>query len=127
MDKKYIELFKTLAQATAVTAEQVMEYDKSKDDTKGLEAATTMRDNYQELVGHFTDEYQMTRSDAIQLLVGALVQVNQLNDRINNLKKALTGYQSDVVPKLQEIVDKTSNDEEAAKIANEKFIVEDNN
>ena len=104
-----------------------MEYDKSKDDTKGLEAATTMRDNYQELVGHFTDEYQMTRSDAIQLLVGALVQVNQLNDRINNLKKALTGYQSDVVPKLQEIVDKTSNDEEAAKIANEKFIVEDNN
>lgn len=127
MDKKYIELFKTLAQATAVTAEQVMEYDKSKDDAKGLEAATTMRDNYQELVGHFTDEYQMTRSDAIQLLVGALVQVNQLNDRINNLKKALTGYQSDVVPKLQEIVDKTSNDEEAAKIANEKFTVEDNN
>ena len=127
MDKKYIELFKTLAQATAVTAEQVMEYDKSKDDTKGLEAATTMRDNYQELVGHFTDEYQMTRSDAIQLLVGALVQVNQLNDRINNLKKALTGYQSDVVPKLQEIVDKASNDEEAMKIANEKFIVEDNN
>ena len=127
MNKKYIELFKTLAQATAVTAEQVMEYDKSKDDTKGLEAATTMRDNYQELVGHFTDEYQMTRSDAIQLLVGALVQVNQLNDRINNLKKALTGYQSDVVPKLQEIVDKASNDEEAMKIANEKFIVEDNN
>ena len=104
-----------------------MEYDKSKDDTKGLEAATTMRDNYQELIGHFTDEYQMTRNDAIQLLIGALVQVNQLNDRINNLKKALTGYQSDVVPKLQEIVDKASNDEEAMKIANEKFIVEDNN
>ena len=51
MDKQYIELFKTLAQATASTAEQVMEYDRSKDDNQGLETATLMRDDYQDLVG----------------------------------------------------------------------------
>ena len=32
MDKRYIELFKDLAQATAVSAEQVMEYDQKKGD-----------------------------------------------------------------------------------------------
>ena len=126
MDKKYIELFKSLAQATAISAEQVMEYDREKGDEKGLETATMMRDDYQALAEKIVEDYKPNKNDIAKLLVGAMIQVNQIQDRINNLKQAMTGYQTDVIPKLQSIVDIATNDEEAAKMADEEFIIEDN-
>ena len=126
MDKKYIELFKNLAQSVAISAEQVMDYDKAKEDEKGLQAATIMRDDFQTLFDKINDDFFLTKSDAARLLVGAMIQVNQIQDRINNLKKAMVGYQSNVIPKLQEIVDKAENDEMANQMANEKFIIENN-
>ena len=127
MDKKYITLFKELAQTTASTAETVMEYDRQKDDQKGLETATIMRDDYQNLADKIStnEDYVLDKSDAAKMLVAAMIQVNQVQDRINNLKQAMTGYQTDVIPKLQEIVDAVD-DEAASKLANEKFIIEDN-
>ena len=128
MDNKYITLFKDLAQATASTAETVMEYDRQKNDEKGLETATIMRDDYQNLADKIatTEDYVLDKADAAKMLVAAMIQVNQVQDRINNLKKAMTGYQTDVIPKLQEIVD-AENDEAASKLANEKFIIENEN
>ena len=127
MDKRYITLFKDLTQATAASAEQVMDYDREKGDEKGLATATTMRNDFQELADKINmDDYVPTKADASRLLVGAMIQVNQLQDRINNLKKAMTGYQTDVIPKLQEIVD-AEDDEAASKIANEKFIIKEEN
>ena len=125
MDKKYIELFKTLAQATTVSAEQVMDYDKAQGDEKGLQTATTMRDDFQELFDRINEDFILSKSDAARLLVGAMIQVNQLQDRINALKKAMTGYQTDIIPKLQEIVDNAENDKMANQMANEKFIIEE--
>lgn len=126
MDKKYITLFKNLAQATAASAEQVMDYDKTKGDEKGFETAQIMRDDYQELTDRVTDDFVLTKNDAARLLVAAMIQTNQLQDRMNLLRQAMTGYQSDVIPKLQEIVDKAETDEDALKMANEKFIIENN-
>lgn len=129
MDKRYVTLFKDLAQATAASAEAVMDYDREKGDEKGLETATTMRDDFQTLTDKINESgeaYSMNKSDAARLLVGAMIQVNQLQDRINNLKKAMTGYQTDVIPKLQEVVD-AENDEAASKIADEKFIIKEEN
>jgi len=126
MDKKYITLFKELAQATAASAETVMEYDREKGDEKGLETATVMRDDYQTLASNINDAYTMSRGDAAKLLVGAMIMTNQLQDRMNNLKTAMAGYQTDVMPKLQEIIDKATTDEEATQMANEKFIIESN-
>ena len=128
MDKKYITLFKELAQATAASAETVMDYDRDKGDQKGLDTATIMRDDYQALaesLSNVGEEYQINKADAAKLLVGAMIMTNQLQDRINNLKKAITGYQTDVIPKLQKIVDEAKNDEEVTKMANELFIIED--
>lgn len=127
MDNKYITLFKDLAQATASTAETVMEYDRQKNDEKGLETATIMRDDYQNLADKIatTENYVLDKADAAKMLVAAMIQVNQVQDRINNLKKAMTGYQTDVIPKLQEVVD-AEDDEAASKLANEKFIIENN-
>jgi len=127
MDKKYITLFKDLAQATAVSAEAVMDYDREKGDEKGLETATTMRDDFQELAGRITDDYEMTQPDAARLLVAAMIQLNQIQDRINNLKNAMAGYQSDVVPKLQDIVDNAKEEGAAAQMANEKFVIKEEN
>ena len=130
MNKKYITLFKELAQATAVTAEQVMDYDKQQNDDKGFYAAKIMRDDFQELTDNITgagDNYVPKQPDIARLLVAATVQVNQLQNRINALKKAMTGYQTDVIPKLQEILDKAETDEEVMKLADEKFVITDEN
>lgn len=129
MDKRYVTLFKDLAQATAASAEAVMDYDREKGDEKGLETATTMRNDFQALTDRINEDgeaYNMNKGDAARLLVGAMIQVNQLQDRINNLKKAMSGYQTDVVPKLQSIVDEAADDEAAEKMANEKFIIKEN-
>ena len=126
MDKKYIALFKELARATAVSAEQVMDYDKAQNDEKGFETAKTMRDDFQALTDSIDDNYNINKSDVARLLVAAMIQTNQLQDRINNLKKAMSGYQSDVIPKLQEILDNAETDEDAIKLANEKFIIQEN-
>ena len=123
MDKKYVTLFKELAQATAASAETVMDYDREKGDEQGLKTATIMRDDYQDLVSRVdVTEYVISKADAAKLLVGAMIMTRQLQDRINNLKSALAGYQTDVIPKLQEIVD-VETEEEAQQIANEKFII----
>lgn len=123
MDKKYIELFKSLAQSTAALAEAVMEYDKEQGEGERVETATNMRDNFQDLAGRITPEnFSLTKADAAHLLIASMIQANHLQNQINNLKSAINGYQTDVIPKLQSIVDAAS-DEEAMKMADEKFVV----
>lgn len=129
MDKKYIELFKNLAQATAASAEQVMDYDRAREDEQGLKTATIMRDDYQALaesIDNLGQDFMFNKADAAKLLVAAMIQVNQLQDRIANLKKAMTGYQTDLIPKLQEIVEKAKNDDDVEQMANKTFIIENN-
>ena len=126
MDKKYIDLFRELARATAVSAEQVMDYDHEQGDEKGFETAKVMRDDYEALYDRFTDDYVMNKADAAKLLVAIMIQLNHLQDRIAAIRKATTGYQTDVIPKLQDIVDNAEDDEAVAKMAEEKFIIENN-
>ena len=130
MDKKYVTLFKDLAQATAASAESVMEYNRSQNDEKGLKTATIMRDDYQELVSTIMeqgDKYAPNKSEIARLLVGAMIQTNQLQDRINSLKKAMVGFQTDTIPKLQKILDEAKDDDDARNMANLSFILENNN
>ena len=126
MDKRYITLFKDLAQATAATAEAVMEYDRKENDQTGLETATTMRNDHQALadsINTLGENYQLNKGDAAKLLVSVMVQVNQLQNKIQGLQKAITGFQTEIIPQLKKIVDNAKDDEEAIKMANEKFII----
>lgn len=126
MDKKYVTLFKELAQATAASAETVMDYDREKGDENGLKTATIMRDDFQDLVSRIdVTEYVLSKSDAAKLLIAATVMANQLQGRINNMKTALVGYQTDVLPKLQDIIDNAKDDNEAKAMAEEKFIIKE--
>ena len=126
MDKKYITLFKELAQAVAASAEQVMDYDKQKEDDEGFKTATILRDDFQALADKINDEYVVNRTDAIKFLVGAMIMVNQLTDRIANLRQAVAGYQTDLIPKLQNIIDNTTDDIAASEMANTLFITDNN-
>ena len=128
MHKKYLELFKELTRATAVAAEQVMDYDKEKNDDKGFETAKTMRDDFEALHEKLIAESfdgNLTKAEYAKLLVGCYVIVGNLQDRIEALKKAIAGYQSDLVPKLSKIIE-AENDAEAQKLADEHLMVETN-
>ena len=130
MDKKYVTLFKDLAQAAAASAESVMDYDRSQNDEKGLKTATIMRDDYQNLVDKIVedgDAYVPTKDEIAKLLVSAMIQVNQIQDRIDNLKKAMVGFQTHTIPKLQKILDEAKDDDDARNMANMSFILENNN
>ena len=104
-----------------------MDYDKAQEDEKGFETAKIMRDDFESLYDRLNEEYVMTKSDASKLLVGTMIQINQLQDKMTTLHKAIAGYQTDLVPKLQAIMDEAQSDEDAAKMAEEKFIIENNN
>jgi len=128
MHKKYLELFKELTRATAVAAEQVMDYDQAKNDEKGFDTAKTMRDDFEALNEKLNDKSfdgTLTKAEYAKLLVGCYVIVGNLQDRIEALRKAVAGYQSDLVPKLSKIID-AEDDESAQKIADEQFVIETN-
>ena len=123
MDKRFIDLFKELMKTSAVSAETVMDYDEKHNDKDGFAAANQLRDDFLALYDKINDSFEMTKTDARTLLIGALITVSQLVDKVNNLKKAISGYQSDLIPKLQEIWDNATSDEEAIAMANEKFVI----
>ena len=129
MDKKYIELFKELSRSTAVLAEQVMDYDHEKEDEKGFETAKTMRDDFEALHDKLSAEDFdgiLAKNDYAKLLVASLIISNNLRDKMNTIKKAIMGYENDLIPKLQNIVKDEVTDEEAQKIAEEIFVIDNN-
>ena len=103
-----------------------MEYDNQKGDQEAFNTAQIMRDDFEALYNRLADDYVLTKADATKLLVGIMVQLSQAQDRIATLRKAVAGYQTDLIPKLQEIVDTAEDDDAAAKMANEKFVIENN-
>lgn len=124
MDKKYVELFKELAKATAVSAEQVMDYDRAKSDEAGLKTAQTMRDDYNALHDKINDGSELDKADFAKLLVGAMIVVNQIQDRLTTLQKAMSGYQTDLIPKLNKIIEAETEDE-VKKLATEEFSIKE--
>lgn len=123
MNKKYTDLFKEIARATAVAAEEVMDYDETKKDEQGFKAAEAMRKDFLDLYEYIgKEDFDGTFSSAqySHLLAGSYIVMNNIQDRINMLKKALAGYQKEMIPKLEKIVAAKS-DEERQKIADEEF------
>ena len=124
MNKEYQNLFKELAHAVELLAEQVMEYDHSHNDDEGEKTAQIMRDDFAALTEKFNaEEVALERNDYIKLLTGVYIIINNLQDKITNLKKTIDGYQTNVSAKLQRIMNETKTDEEANTLANELFSI----
>lgn len=125
MDKKYLQLFTELAHAVETLSEQVMEYDRQKNDEKGEQTAQSMRDDYAKLYDKLRgDNVVLTRSEYAKLLVAAYIVVNNIEDRIKGERKAIEGYKIDIIPKLSRINDETTNDADASALAEEIFKIQ---
>lgn len=127
MTKGYINTFLELARNNASTAEFVMEYYREKDNPTEFENMTQIRDDYQELADKINaagEGYVLTKQDAAKLLIGAIIFSGQLRDKIANYQKALAGFQTNIIPTLQEIVD-IADDATADRVASQKFIIEE--
>ena len=125
MHKKYLTLFKELVKATEVLSEQVMEYDRQRNDEQAEKTAMTMRQDFADLGDKLADpNYQITLKDYAKLLVAAYIIKGNLETRIKNEQIALNGYENDLMPKLNRIMSEAKTDEEATKLANEIFQVD---
>lgn len=126
MNEKYFTLFKELAKAAEVIAEQVMEYDHQKKDENGEKTATIMRNDFANLNDKLANkDYQITLADYAKLFVAAYVVANNLETKIKNEQTALDGYNTDLVPKLTRITSEAKTDEEAQKLAEELFQIKE--
>jgi len=127
MSNEYLTLFKELAHAVELLAEQVMEYDHEHNDEGGEKTAQIMRDDFAALASKFDSENPaFERNDFIKLLTGVYIIVNNLQDKITNIRKTIDGYNTNVGAKLQRIMNETTSDEEAAQLANELFNIQQN-
>lgn len=129
MDKKYLQLFKELSHATEISAEQVLEYDREKGDEKGAAAAETLHKDYIELYEKLANkdfDGVLTKADYARLLVGSYIVANNLQDKIKALQSALAGYQTNLIPKLNNVI-QAQTDEEAQEIAEKEFKIEETN
>ena len=126
MHEKYLTLFKELAKAAEVIAEQVMEYDHQKKDENGEKTATIMRNDFADLNDKLANkDYQITLADYAKLFVAAYVVASNLETKIKNEQIALDGYNTDLVPKLTRITSEAKTDEEAQKLAEELFQIKE--
>ncbi len=124
MEKTFLKLFTEVAHAVEVLSEKVMEYNKSKQDTKGFETAEKMREEYSKLYDTFRaedfNENQITRQDIIRILIGSIVIAQNLESQREALTKSVKGYR-DIISKLQEIVDNSTTDDEAKNLLEKTF------
>ena len=120
MDNKYTNLFTEMAKTSSVLAELVMEYNRKKNDENGEKNSEIMRDDFLTLVDTITSG-NLVRNDYIKLLVAAMIVRNNIQDKVKAYEKAINGYNIDIIPKLQRIVDETKTDEEAITLATELF------
>lgn len=131
MNAAYIKLFGEIARTINLLSERVMEANHLINDEHGEQTAQIMRDDYAQLHDRLMqdnfDPKTLTKQDYAKILVGVMVVVNNLKDRIENQQKAIDNYQLQIAPKLQRIIDECSNDEEAFNLANELFTIDEIN
>lgn len=123
MDAKYVKLFTEIARTISILSENVMDYNKEHNDEHGYEASETMRNEYTNLWHKLEDNpnITLTRAEYAKIYIGSLIIVEQIESKIEKDKIALAGYKSDMVPKLEQIMNQTKNDSEAEKLSEKIF------
>lgn len=121
MDNSILSLFKEIAIAAESAAEQVKEYDNKKNDSAGAQSAEKMRQDYSELIEKLQLNTSLTRQNYIQLLLGSMIVTNNLETRLELLQKTIKNYKTMIIPKLQRIMNETTEDDEAHKLAEKLF------
>ena len=121
MNNDYLTIFKAVAQATESLAESVMQYNRDRKDKDGENTAQYMRDDFAKITDKLKENNKLSRSDYIKLLSGAMIVSNNIDDQIKIQQKVLHNYRSNLIPRLERIMNETKTDEEALILANELF------
>ena len=123
MDRLYVNIFSEISHAISLTAAQLIQSDKKIDVDE--HAVTVMHEDYDKLYELLKDRnfnpVNLERTDYIKLLVGAIIVAKNLEQKIETETKALNGYKTDTIPKLERILNETENSEEARQLAYELF------
>lgn len=129
MNERYIKLFTELAHSLELLTERAIEEEKGTGDNKALTSAITMRKNYMSIYDKLRGNKitDLAMSDFAHLYVAGGILINQLESKRKALEVAIQGYKLDILPKLNRILNETKNDEDAIKLANELFSIEENN
>ena len=125
MNERYIKLFAEIIHTTEVLAEKVMELDHNDNDEKGEQTAKIMRDDFAKLYDKFKSKdfnvNMLTKAECARILVGTLIVVQNIEERIKTEQQAVTNYKTDIIPKLQRIIDEIKEDENPGALINELF------
>lgn len=122
MDESYKSLFIELCRSAQVLAEQVMDYDKKQEDSKGYETAESMRNDYQSLEDSLKEEKELSYNEYVKLLAAGYMVMSNLQDRIAEYQKAINGYKTVVIPKLSRVMEEgKDNPEQMKKLVEELF------
>lgn len=123
MNKQYKDLFTLIARTIANLAEQVMNNHIQNNEEKEQKIAETMRDDYLDLIDKIDSE-SLVKADFARLLVGTVIIVNQLENKIKTEQTALQEYKVNIIPKLDQINNAT--EEETTKLAEQLFEIKEN-
>ena len=122
MDDSYKSLFIELSRSAQILAEQVMDYDKKNNDTKGYKTAEAMRNDYQRVEDSLKEGTALGYNEYVQLLAAGYIIINNLQDKVTEYQKAINGYKTVVIPKLSRIMEEgKDNPEVFNKLVNELF------
>lgn len=126
MNKNYKTLFGLIAQTLETTAEKAMEFDKKSSDMQAYKTAKEMRAKYARLHDLLTSDkvnYILTKADYIDLFIGANLVVQQIKNKIQKEQLALEGYETDLIPKLKQMIE--AEEEISEELAEKLFTVLD--
>ena len=129
MHKKYQEVFQALADAAIFSAEIALKHEKTKENKQRIDTANEMHEKYLALNNKIQaagEEYIPTKDDIALLLIASIIVSKQLENQVENTRKAIAGYQTDIIPKLQQILNECENDSEVASKSEQMFIINDN-
>jgi len=86
-----------------------------------------MRDDYKQLYdtlrGVDFNPDNLEKKDYAKLLVGAIIVVKQIENKLEAEKKAISGYKIDIIPKLERMVNEVETEEERIALARELFTI----
>lgn len=107
-----------------------MDFDHQKNDEKGEQTAQTMRDDYKTLYDRMNaqdfNSDSLLKTDYAKILVGTLIVVNNLETQITQRQAAVKNYKTEIISRLERIVNECDTDEAAKTLANELFIIDEN-
>ena len=122
MDEKYLSLFESIAESSELIAEQVMELDHTEGDENAVQNAERMRNDFRALKDKIKAEPDnLDQAEYGRIFVGAMVVLQSLEKRIQAYQASVTGYKTDLIPKLQRILSEAKTPEEAKELASTLF------